>query len=163
MTAAVRPAPRPVATRPAPARGVPGRPPHPPAGRVHHEPHPPVPAHSTTQRLMIGGGILAAVVVAVAVLYAFGSARNLSGVPLSGTGAGAGDGRPSMETTLLYRDMRDGTVMVMEMDRNGTRVVGIRSKEDIPMAGDMYRDRKVKTMQTPSASDRVNALGSAFR
>lgn len=107
--------------------------------------------------------LVVAGIVGIAVIWEFGAARNLT-VGATLTAHGGGSGRPGDRPTLLYRDMRDGRVMVMEIGADGTRIKGTVAKSNLGIAADMGADvgSSVRTGDVTSA-DRVNALGSAFR
>ena len=161
MSVTARPMPRPAAgARP----GAPARRPVRPLPAHRPEPHK---QGTDTSRLILIGGVLAvAAVIGVAVIWEFGAARNLA-VPDVAVGSGADSGAAATggRSTMLYRDMRDGRIMVMEVGPGGTRLKGTVSKNDLPIAADA--DRPGGSTRSggvdPSAADRVNALGSAFR
>lgn len=160
MTVTARPMPRPAVAR----GGAPARRPTRPAPA--HRPHPHAAAPADTTRLMvIGAVIVVAAAIAVGVIWEFGAARNLA-VPYGAVGAGAGDGAASTgaRPTTMYRDLHDGRIMVMEIGPGGTRLKGTVSKSDVPLANDADRDAgSSRGSPEPTAGDRVNALGAAFR
>lgn len=128
------------------------------------------PGASTRDKIgivLIAAAILVLAVVGIAVIWEFGAARTLS-VPRTGM-IGAEDGtgpsvqRPRDAPTMLYRDMRDGRIMVMEVGPDGTRLKGTVDKSTVPLANDTHREPTSSRSAEPSATDRVNALGSAFR
>ena len=165
MPVASRPMPRPLAA----GRGQPARP-------VRRAPPAPVktskPARSgagsrdTLRILMIASVVVAVAAVAVGVIWEYGAARNLdlTAAPVSDrAGAGQG-GRGGGAPTVFYRDMRDGRVMVMEVDAQGTRIKGTVNKSDLDFAAGMGADiGPPNRMGDVTAADRVGALGSAFR
>lgn len=149
-----------------------------PTGRVAL-PHPVRPAHPATATssaarakptladrinlVLFLSALAIAAIVGIAVIWEFGAARNLSVGSTLAT-RGGGSTRPGDQPTLLYRDMRDGRVMVMEIGADGTRIKGTVSKSNLGIAADMGGDvgSSVRSGDVTSA-DRVNALGSAFR
>lgn len=162
MAVAARTAPR-APTRPAAAPGrapVPGRAaaPHAPAPHAAHHP-----AKSqglgTGQILGIAAGIVVAAVVGLGVIWQFGAARDLS--MIGGLGGGA-TARP--QTTTMYRDMKDGRLMVIEIGPEGTRIKGTVDKASVAIANEeIGQPRPVRRPSETSSRDRVNALGSSFR
>ncbi|NLH81565.1 MAG: hypothetical protein GX458_12070 [Phyllobacteriaceae bacterium] len=158
MPVTARPMPRSAVARAgAPAR----RPSRPPPA---HRPPPHRQSSGDVARLvLIGAAIAVAGAIGVGVIWEYGAARNLS-VPPGAIGAGADAAPPGGRSTTMYRDLHDGRIMVMEIGPGGTRLKGTVSKSEVPLANDV--DREGGTSQKapePSASDRVNALGSAFR
>lgn len=114
---------------------------------------------------VFGTAIGGAVALGVLVLYLFGAARSVTVQPRTGIEAGVGGGGGGrQDVTTMYRDTRDGRVIVMEVDAKGTRIKGTMAKEDVPLANDTYRDDTPRrSADAPTTTDRVNALGSSFR
>lgn len=159
MPTTVRPMPRPAAARAGASARRPSRP------APAHRPHPhAASAADTTRLVVIGAVIVVAAVIAVGVIWEFGAARNLA-VPYGAVGPGPGAApTPDRPTTTMYRDLHDGRIMVMEIGPGGTRLKGTVSKTEVPFANDADRDGgTTRGTPEPSAVDRVNALGSAFR
>ena len=65
--------------------------------------------------------------------------------------------------TVVYRDRGDGTVVVMEIDGNGTRIKGVMNRVDVPMMKEEARSSRRWGDEAVNSQSRVNALGSAFR
>lgn len=161
MVATARPLPRPVAARPAPARRpTPVRAPaHP-----HHDTSKPA-ANGTLGYVLVAIGVAIAAAIAIAVIWEFGAARTLAvpSVAPSGGGAPEVDGRRNAPT-VMYKDMRDGRVLVYEVGPEGTRLKGAIAKSELPFAENLNGEGALSSRKTRvDASDRVNALGSAFR
>ena len=80
---------------------------------------------------------------------------------------GAVSGRVSAPNTpaptVFYRDRGDGTVMVMEIDANGTRIKGVMNRVDVPMMKEQATSSRRWGDDQVTSQSRVNALGSAFR
>ena len=122
-----------------------------------------------TPRQLIGlvaqGTLVGALLLGVlaAIWFFFGDAlraRLLEIPPGRAVGSG-GPGGPG--PTVFYRDRGDGTVMVMEIDGNGTRVRGVIPRNDVPLLqADKVREGWGSSSGT-TTHNRVNALGSAFR
>ncbi len=137
-----------------------GRPaPRPPAHHV--EPVHPKP-HSRALTYAAAGMGAAALIAGLVVIYLFGNAglRTIATPPVGGNGQVPAAVAPGAAPTLVYRDLHDGRVMVMEIDANGTRVVGTMAKQDVPMATNMYREPKQRSIDS---STRLQALGDPFR
>lgn len=132
-----------------------GRPVRPPIA-AHREHHPPPP--SSTVPILIGVIFVTGLAVLLGVIWMFGDTHMFVT-----RGLEAPETVDPNAPTRIYRDTRDGRVMVFDADANGTRLVGTMDKADVPMAGNMYRDPRQRGFETPSASDRMNALGSAFK
>lgn len=111
------------------------------------------------QGVMVGCVILA--VLALAYVF-FGSSITKRFEPAAMTGGGAGTAVPS-GTTVLYRDRGDGTVLVMEIDGNGTRIKGTLDRKDVPMIREKRERRKLLDEESINSNSRIHALGSAFR
>lgn len=162
MVATARPLPRPVAARPAPAR----RPT--PAGakaHPHHDTASKPAANGALGYVLIAIAVAIGAVIAIGVIWEFGAARTLA-VPQIAPSNGAApdaDGRRNAPT-VMYKDMRDGRVLVYEVGPEGTRLKGAISKSELPFAENLNGEGALSTRKTRvDASDRVNALGSAFR
>jgi len=162
MPATARPMPRPrPAGRVAPPRPTrPSRPPaHPASSAARAKPT----LADRINLVLFLSALAIAAVVGIAVIWEFGAARNLSPGATLATG-GDGSGRPGDRPTLLYRDMRDGRVMVMEIGADGTRIKGTVAKSKLGIAADMGGDVGAASRSNDvTSADRVNALGSAFR
>jgi hypothetical protein len=166
MTTAARPMPRPapaapVGGRPAPQRPAAKAPTHAAktdAAHAHAHAH----AHPAGPNYLLIAAALAVVIVAGAVaIWGGGSARNL---PLFGGGGEVGEQRRDANTTMMYRDLKNGRLMVMEIGPNGTKMKGTIDKTTLPLAND-EANKPQSTRQSPELTtfDRVQALGSAFR
>lgn len=160
MPVTARPMPRSAVAR----AGAPARRPSrlPPA----HRPRPHEQSTGDVARLiLIGAALAVAGAIGVGVVWEFGAARNLSVPPGAiGAGADADAATSGSRSTTMYRDLHDGRIMVMEIGPGGTRLKGTVSKTDVPLANEVDRDGGTsRKTPEPSASDRVNALGSAFR
>ncbi len=131
--------------------------PAPRARPMHAEPRkPPKPALSQLAwGLLIGTGAF----VAFLIIYLYGAAGLASIGGRADRIDEAPEGAPTSATT-VYRDMRDGRVMVMEVDEKGTRIIGIVPKEDVPMAGNMYRETRSRGLDTTT---RLNAFSKTFK
>lgn len=159
MTAATRSLSRSPAAAPARGRAA--------APKPRAAPHTATRAKSDGLHIkLIAAAAVIAAIVGIAVIWEFGAARNLpmpQGGAIGAGGSGGAGGRGS-EPTVVYRDMHDGRIMVMEVGPDGTRIKGTIAKSSLPMASDLSGDAGVmRRSSEPSTSDRVNALGSAFR
>ena len=157
MPTAVRPA-----ARPAPRPRTPVRPDPAPAPR----PHAAAPEHQrgdTLRMIAIIAAVVVAAVVGITIIWEFGAARLITrpgGLPGSQIRGGEA---AAPAPTLYYRDLRDGRVMVMEVDENGTRIKGTMSRNDVPLTAELYHEETRRSSDTPTSSQRINALGSSFR
>ncbi len=94
------------------------------------------------------------------VVYVFGDTLRAHFVPVDISSTAKAPAGPG--PTVFYRDRGDGTVTVMEIDGNGTRIKGTMSRYDVPLLqADKVREGWGSGAVNPHA--RVNALGSAFR
>lgn len=146
--------------------GVRPMPPRRPASATAKHHTPPKTSNDTLRLILIGVGLAIAALVGVGVIWEFGAGRNLprpsAGLPSSDDAAGGAGAAP----TMVYRDMHDGRVMVMEVGPDGTRIKGTIDKGNLPIAGDMAPGGVATSSRSsagPNSNDRVNALGSAFR
>lgn len=146
-----------VMRKPVPAKGAPGvKRPAPSAAKHHHDA--PVKPMVSTVTIVVAGSV--AVATLFGLIWAFGSAGlqiptappTAAGKVAPGSGAGA--------STRVYRDMHDGRVMVMEVDGNGTRIVGTMSKDEVGLATDNLPSPERRGLDT---QQRLNALGTPFR
>ncbi len=114
------------------------------------------------QGTMVGCAILA--IVALVYVF-FGSSIEKRFEPrASSVAAGPGTGSsPVGGATILYRDRGDGTVLVMEIDGNGTRIKGTLDRKDVPMIREKRERRRLLEQESISSGSRIHALGSAFR
>lgn len=136
-----------------------GRQIHRPAPRPVHKSAPP-PASNVSQ-ILIGALIGVGVFVGLAIIYVYGTAGLVpQNVPRRGDAPPPAAATVPDRTT-LYRTMRDGRVMVMEVDRNGTRVVGTMSKDDVPLANDPSRNNQ--RAHNLDATERLNAFSDTFK
>ena len=159
MVTTARPHPMPAAAHRPAAHRPPARPtPRPGATLTTTEVSSRQVAALVVQGTLIAGGVLA---VLAGVAFFFGDTIRsrlftIGGVPTAAAPAGPGP-------TVFYRDRGDGTVTVMEIDGNGTRLKGTISRNDVPL----LQADKVRAgwggESTSGPNSRVNALGSAFR
>lgn len=110
------------------------------------------------QGLLIGCVILA--VLGVVYLF-FGDALRASFMPIAVPATSSGPAAPG--PTVVYRDRGDGTVMVMEIDGNGTRIKGSMKRSEVPMMLDAAEIGRRRDPSAVTPQSRVNALGSSFR
>ena len=110
------------------------------------------------QGTLIGCVILA--VLGIAYLF-FGDALRASFMPIAVPAAS--NGPAARGPTVVYRDRGDGTVMVMEIDGNGTRIKGSMKRSEVPMMLDAPEGGRRSDPNAVTPQSRVNALGSAFR
>jgi hypothetical protein len=141
-----------------------GRPMVRPAPRPVHKnaPHPAPKSGSNRTQILVGGLIGLAVLIALTFIYVYGTAGTIADSPLPRgvTGpAAAPTGRVSDKTT-VYRAMKDGRMVIMEIDKNGTRVIGTVSKGDVPLASDPDRDPRP---HAPDTAERLNAFSQTFK
>lgn len=113
--------------------------------------------------LAVEGSLVGCAILAVVALgwYFLGDTlrERFEPIPLAGPTAPAAAGK----STTFYRDRGDGTVMVMEIDGNGTRIKGTMSRTQVPMILEDQVDSQPAERPTLSSQSRVHALGSAFR
>ena len=111
------------------------------------------------QGTLIGGLILG---VLAAVTVFFGDALRARFLPIAAAPTAGGGAAPGLAPTVYYRDRGDGTMMVMEIDGNGTRLKGVVNRVDVPL---LQADKVHEGWgnSSPSPQSRVNALGSSFR
>ena len=146
-----------VMRKPVPAKGASGvkRPATSTAKR--HTDAPVKPMYSTVT--IIAAGVVA-IVTLFGLIWAFGSAGFQVPTPAPTAGKAALGSSAAGATTRVYRDMHDGRVMVMEVDGNGTRIVGTMSKDDVGLATDNLPSPERRGLDT---QQRLNALGTPFR
>lgn len=146
---AARPAPRGV--RPMPTRPMP------------HAAHPAARPSKSVSPVAIGLASAVGLCAAIGTIWFFGTGRTLF-VPDVAPAAPAKIEATGHPPTNFYRSTRDGRVIVMEIDQNGTKIKGTISRRDVPIDADEYRDGPVNGNGGPgSPENRVHALGSAFR
>jgi hypothetical protein len=98
--------------------------------------------------------------VLVGILYVFGDTLRDHLNPLAAGSSAKAPTGPG--PTVFYRDRGDGSVTVMEIDGNGTRVRGTMKRTDVPLLQeDKVREGWGDGAVNPHA--RINALGSSFR
>lgn len=164
MTTVARPVPRPAPAAHPGGRPVPQRPtakplPHaaktdPAHGHAHGH-HAKAPNY-----LLIAAALAVVIVTAVVAVWGGGMAR---GFRLFG-GAEVGEPRRDADTTMLYRDLKNGRLMVMEVGKNGTKMKGTIDKKTLPLANDEAANQQSSRGSAEITSfDRVQALGAAFR
>ena len=114
-----------------------------------------------TQGTVVG---LCVLVVLAGVWFLFGDHLRARLTTL-GTGAGiqTTGGASTAGPTVFYRDRGDGTVLVMEIDGNGTRIRGTLKRTDVPMMQETHEWSRKWDDNAHSTQSRINALGSAFR
>lgn len=110
------------------------------------------------QGSLIACAILAALVAGI-LLYQHPVQSRMAAI----TGAEGAPHPPVSGTTTYYRDRGDGTVLVMEIDRDGARVKGTVNRADVPMLQEQQRKSRKWDEEAISGQSRLNALGSAFR
>mgnify|MGYP001767075859 CR=1 FL=1 len=156
MVTSAKPRPMPAhATRPAP---------HPTSLKARHgatlthkEVSPRQMSLLVVQGTLIGCSVLG---ILGGIVFFFGDALRTRFAPVGTSSSTTGRSGPG--PTVVYRDRGDGTVTVMEIDGNGTRVKGTMSRYDVPLLqADKVREGWGSSGINPHA--RVNALGSAFR
>ncbi|MCE1234813.1 MAG: hypothetical protein LWW93_00515 [Hyphomicrobiales bacterium] len=160
MVATARPLPRSVAVRPAPARRpTPAKTP----AHAHGAASKPA-SNGSLGYVLIAIAVAIGAAIAIGVIWEFGAARTIP-VPAVAIPNGAVDGGSrGSAPTVMYKDMRDGRVLVYEVGPEGTRLKGAISKSELPFAENMNGEGAMSSRKTDTnASDRVNALGSAFR
>ncbi len=123
------------------------------------------PRHAPTKQkwstVIIAVAAVAAIAAPFALILAFGGAgMKVIETPSTIGGLNVGAGGAANGATRFYRDMHDGRVMVMEVDGEGTRIVGTMAKEDVPLASDNLPHAERRGMDT---QQRLNALGTPFR
>ncbi len=164
MTTAARPMPRPAPAAPAGGRPVPQRPtakPHPHTGKTepahgHAHGHP----AKAPNYLLIAAALAVVLVAGVVAIWGGGAAR---GIRLFGS-VDVGEPRRDADTTMLYRDLKNGRLMVMEVGKNGTKMKGTIDKKTLPLANDEAANQQSSRGSAEITSfDRVQALGAAFR
>lgn len=162
MVATARPLPPRAAARPAPVRRpTPARTP----GHAHAAPSKPA-TTGTLGYVLIGIAVAIGAAIAVGVIWEFGAARTLSvpSIPPSGSDRSGDGATRGGAPTVMYKDMRDGRVLVFEVGPEGTRLKGSVAKSDLPLAENMNGEGSSSARRNDAtATDRVNALGSAFR
>lgn len=105
-------------------------------------------------------GTLLIGILAVAYFF-FGDALRANFLPIAGVSSPAA-ATSGPGPTVFYRDRGDGTVTVLEIDGNGTRVKGTIDRVDVPLLqADKVREGWGSSNTSPNS--RVNALGSSFR
>jgi hypothetical protein len=124
---------------------------------THKDVTPPQLSLLVAQGTLLGCAILG---ILGGVVYFFGDTLRAHFVPVDMSSTAKGPAGPG--PTVFYRDRGDGTVTVMEIDGNGTRIKGTMSRYDVPLLqADKVREGWGSSGINPHA--RVNALGSAFR
>ncbi len=149
------------------------------AARPAHAAHPAgrgAPLHGTTltsarvtPRQLIGliaqGTLVGALLLGVlaAIWFFFGDALRASLLEIAAGRSVGGAAPAGPGPTVFSRDRGDGTVVVMEIDGNGTRVRGVIARTDVPLLqADKVREGWGSSSGT-TTHNRVNALGSSFR
>ena len=133
------------------ARPIPRRP-----EPEHHAP----PKSQLAQPIAVGAAAALALALLIGTIWAFGNA-GISGIArLPESADPAPPPTPVSRTTRVYRDMHDGRVTVMDIDANGTRVIGTMAKDKVPMISKVDKDAVPAAMDSQS---RLHALGSNFR
>lgn len=138
-----------------------GRPMVRPAPRPVHKnpPHPTPKTWSNASQIFFGGLIGLVVLIILSIIYVYGTAGTIAQRgPIGGETETAPARVP--DKTMVYRDMKNGRVVIMEVDRNGTRVVGTVSKSEVPMAADPDRGSGPRT---PDTAERLNAFSQTFK
>lgn len=150
-------------SRPSPTVRPGGRPPVRPARAAARST--PAKVTTTADTLRIAVLVVAAAIAAVigiAVIWEFGVGRNLPMLQRGSATDGLDRSQRDAPTT-VYRDLHNGRIMVMEYGPDGTRLKGTVDRSTVPTIGEMANEPSTRGSSEPSASDRVNALGSAFR
>lgn len=147
-----------VMRRPVPAKGGQGvKRPAPSAATRHHDA--PVKPMFSTVTIVVAS--VTAIVTLFGLIWAFGSAGlQIPATPPAAAGKALPGSGAAAASTRVYRDMRDGRVMVMEVDGNGTRIVGTMSKDEVGLATDNLPSPERRGLDT---QQRLNALGTPFR
>jgi hypothetical protein len=115
-------------------------------------------------QLVIQGTLIGVLILGVlgVITVFFGDALRARFLPIAAGPAAGGSATPGPGPTVYYRDRGDGTVMVMEIDGNGTRLKGVVNRVDVPLLqADKVREGWGDNTSSPHS--RVNALGSSFR
>jgi len=127
---------------------------------VHkHPPHPTPKTWSNASQMFFGGLIGLVVLIILSIIYVYGTAGTIAQRRPMGGETETAQPRIS-DTTRVYRDMKNGRVVIMEVDRNGTRVVGTVSKSEVPMAADPDHDTRPRALDT---TERLNAFSQTFK
>ncbi|TBW37208.1 hypothetical protein EYW49_12150 [Siculibacillus lacustris] len=117
----------------------------------------------TTTLVAEGVGMGAAVLALVALVWFVGN-TGLKFDPNARFGEASAPPPVPTRTTTIYRDLHNGQVMVTEIDGNTMRVKGTMAKEDLPIAGNMYREpRRMGIDPSSDANDRLNAFSQTFK
>ena len=147
-----------VMRKPVPAKGASGvKRPAPSAAKHHHET--PVKPMVSTVTIVVAGSV--AIATLFGLIWAFGSAGlQIPATPPAAAGKAAPGSAAAAASTRVYRDMHDGRVMVMEVDGNGTRIIGTMSKDEVGLATDNLPTPERRGLDT---QQRLNALGTPFR
>lgn len=144
-------------TRPIPISRQVRRPAPRPMPRPVHKAPPP---QSNGSQFLVGGLIGAGVLIVLAVMYTFGDAGIVTGYRAQNAETVPPPATPVSRTTTYYRDLKNGRVMVMEIDEKGTRVLGTKAKEDVELANEALKDPNERAVNTV---DRLNAFSQTFK